>query len=141
MSKKDDKTDDKAAGNDKKATKDTKDTKGEKGEKGKKGGAEGVVASVAGHPRARAAVRRSKGWGGLIGFAIAAYLSHKAGVPTAQAALRALGAGIVGYILAWACAVTVWRHLVMAELRAAYEAGAVQLSEPGSDAAPDKRST
>ena len=35
--------------------------------------------------------------------------------------LRALMAGIVGYMLAWACAVTVWRHLVLAELRAALE--------------------
>jgi len=30
-------------------------------------------------------------------------------------------AGIVGYMLAWMCAVTVWRHLVLAELRAAVE--------------------
>ncbi|MBV8220316.1 MAG: hypothetical protein JO325_17755, partial [Solirubrobacterales bacterium] len=30
-------------------------------------------------------------------------------------------AGIVGYMLAWMCAVTVWRHLVQAEIRAALE--------------------
>ena len=35
--------------------------------------------------------------------------------------LRALVAGIVGYMLAWMCAVTVWRHLVLAELRAVVE--------------------
>ena len=39
--------------------------------------------------------------------------------------MRALVAGIVGYMLAWMCAVTVWRHLVLAELRAALE-----LSQP-----------
>lgn len=80
-----------------------------------------AVPSVAGHPRARAQVRRAKGWGGLAGFGIAAYLSLKAGVPYADAGLRALAAGVAGYMLAWACAVTVWRHLVMAELRAAVE--------------------
>ena len=47
--------------------------------------------------------------------------SYKAGVPTFDVGLRALVAGIVGYMLAWMCAVTVWRHLVLAELRAALE--------------------
>lgn len=79
--------------------------------------------SVAAHPRARAQVRRAKGIGGLAGFVIAGYLSLKAGVPGDQVGLRALGAGIGGYMLAWAAAVTVWRHLVMAELRAAVERG------------------
>ncbi len=104
-----------------KGKKDKKDKKGKKGE-----GEQAAGASVANHPRARAAVRRAKGWGGLVGFAIAGYLSLKAGVPAADAGLRALGAGIAGRIIAWACAVAVWRHLVVAEIRAAYERGAVQ---------------
>lgn len=105
----------------KKADKD----EGEKG-KGKKkgkGGAGAAGPSVAAHPRASYQVRRAKGWGGLIGFGAAAYLSYKAGVPTFDLGLRALIAGIVGYMLAWACAVTVWRQLVLAELRAAVERG------------------
>ncbi|HEV3390968.1 MAG TPA: hypothetical protein VG057_18240, partial [Solirubrobacteraceae bacterium] len=40
---------------------------------------------------------------------------------TFDVGMRALAAGIVGYMLAWMCAVTVWRHLVQAELRAALE--------------------
>ena len=80
-----------------------------------------VVPSVANHPRASYQVRRAKGWGGIAGFAIAGYLSYKAGVPTFDVGLRALVAGMVGYMLAWMCAVTVWRHLVLAELRAAVE--------------------
>ena len=105
---------------------DKSEDKGKKDKKGKKGdGEQATGASVANHPRARAAVRRAKGWGGLIGFAIAAYLSFKAGVPAADAGLRALAAGIAGRILAWACAVAVWRHLVVAELRAAYERGTI----------------
>jgi hypothetical protein len=81
--------------------------------------------SIANHPRARYQVRRAKGWGGIAGFAIAGYLSYKAGIPTFDVGMRALVAGIVGYMLAWMCAVTVWRHLVLAELRAALE-----LSQP-----------
>jgi hypothetical protein len=91
--------------------------------KGKKKAKDGAAngPSVANHPRARYQVRRAKGWGGIAGFAIAGYLSYKAGVPTADVGMRALVAGIVGYMLAWMCAVTVWRHLVQAELRAALE--------------------
>lgn len=109
MSKKDDKADAK---------------KGKKGKKGKGDASAGP--SVAAHPRASYQVRRAKGWGGVAGFGIAAYLSYKAGVPTVDLGLRAIIAGIVGYMLAWACAVTVWRQLVLAELRAAVEQGSVR---------------
>lgn len=121
MSKKDDK-----------AGKDKKDKKGKKG----KGDAAGGP-SVANHPRARAHVRMAKGWGGIIGFSIAGYMAHKAQVPFAIAGLRALAAGVAGYVVAWGCTVTVWRHLVVAELRAAAEAGRVipqagAAEQPGS---------
>jgi len=112
MSKKDDKGAEKSEG---------KKDKGKKG-KGKANASAGP--SIAAHPRASYQVRRAKGWGGIAGFALAAYFSYKAGVPTADLGLRALIAGIVGYMLAWMCAVTVWRHLVLAELRAAAEGAA-----------------
>jgi hypothetical protein len=95
--------------------------KDKKGKKGKGAGDSAAGPSVAAHPRASYQVRRAKGWGGIAGFALAAYFSYKAGVPTADLGMRALIAGIVGYMLAWACAVTVWRQLVLAELRAALE--------------------
>jgi hypothetical protein len=98
--------------------KDKKDKKG----KGKADASTGP--SVAAHPRASYQVRRAKGWGGVAGFGIAAYLSHKAGVPMVDLGLRAIIAGMVGYLLAWACAVTVWRQLVQAELRAAVDRAA-----------------
>jgi hypothetical protein len=107
----------------KKADKDAEQAEGKKdkkGKKGKKANASGGP-SVAAHPRASYQVRRAKGWGGIVGFGLAAYFSYKAGVPTADLGLRALIAGIVGYLLAWACAVTVWRQLVLAEIRAALE--------------------
>lgn len=80
--------------------------------------AEQVLPSVANHPRAGAQVARAKAWGALAGFALVAMLSLRAGVPTADALLRALLAGLAAYVAAWACAVAVWRHLVIAELRA-----------------------
>lgn len=72
--------------------------------------------SVAAHPKAARSVARAKGWGGLAGFLIAGYLS----LPTstlAETGLRALVAGSVCYVAAWAGAVFVWRRLVMVELR------------------------
>ena len=104
-----------------------------KEKKGKKGKGDGG-ASVANHPRARTNVRRAKGWGGILGFSIAAYLAHKASVPFAVAGLRALAAGVAGYVVAWGCAVTVWRHLVVAELRAAAEARQVIPAAPPAEA-------
>jgi hypothetical protein len=122
MAKKDDKSAEKT--NDKEKGKDKgKDKKG-KGKVDSKSGP-----SVAAHPRARQQVRRAKGWGGLAGFGLAAYLSHKAGIPFSQLGFRALVAGVAGYLLAWACAVTVWRHLVLAELRAAHEQTVAHVSE------------
>ena len=119
------------AKNDKTEHKKKDKTKGNKKPKGKKGAAaagEGI--SVAGHPRAAAQVRRAKGLGGVGFFAITAYLSLKAGVPADQAALRAVAIGIAGYMLAWACSVTIWRHLVLAELRAAVESGRATFEGP-----------
>ena len=57
--------------------------KGKKGagKKGKKGAGGSGGPSVAATPRAAAQVRRAKGWGGLVGFAAAAYFSYRASVP------------------------------------------------------------
>ena len=130
------------------AKKDTKKpagkkAKGDKKAKKAKGAADGI--SVAGHPRAAAQVRRAKGFGGVTFFLITAYFSYKAQVPPDQVALRALIGGIGGYMLAWMCSVTVWRHLVLAELRAAIESGRAKMEPPppsggpasGDTAAPD----
>lgn len=72
--------------------------------------------SVAAHPRAARAVAQAKGWGGLAGFFIAGYLSLPTGT-LAQAGLRALIAGSVCYLAAWAGAVFVWRRLVVVEIK------------------------
>ena len=116
-------------------------TKGDKKAKKGKGSADGI--SVAGHPRAAAQVRRAKGFGGVTFFFITAYLSYKAQIPADQIAVRALIGGVGGYLLAWMCSVTVWRHLVLAELRAAIESGRARMEAatpsgtPAAAAAPE----
>ena len=87
--------------------------------------------SVSAHPRAAYAVRRAKGWGGLVGLLLVAWFSHRAGLMAVDVALRALAGGIVGYVVAWVIALQVWRHLVVAEARAAAErVRARTVSEP-----------
>ena len=93
--------------------------KADKKGKGKDEAAEG--ASIANHPRAAASIRRMKAWAGLAGFAIAAVLSLQASVPVVTVGLRALGAGVIGYMLAWWAGVLIWRQLILAEQKAAYE--------------------
>jgi hypothetical protein len=78
--------------------------------------AAGSGLSIAAHPRAARRVAQAKGWGGLVGFVVGGYLS----LPTATfagAALHALVAGVACYVMVWAGAVFLWRHLVVAELR------------------------
>ena len=92
----------KSKGSDSKSAKDATDASGSP--------------SVAAHPRAARSVARAKGWGGLAGFLIAGYLSLPTGT-LAGAALRALIAGSVCYVAAWAGAVFVWRRLVVLEIK------------------------
>ena len=78
-----------------------------------------MTVSVAAHPRARASIRRIRGWTAIGAFAIVLLLTMNAGVPGEEAALRSLIAGLVGNLVGWACALAVWRQLVLAELRIA----------------------
>jgi hypothetical protein len=111
---------DKKAAKAKDAKKDGKDKKAKKGKKGDEdsggGEPEATGPNVAAHPRASRAVARTKSWGGLVGFVLGGYLS----LPTntlAAAGLRALIAGVVCYVVAWAGAVFVWKRLVILELK------------------------
>jgi hypothetical protein len=74
--------------------------------------------TIGAHPRAAAHLRAAKGWGGLIGFGAALFVSLRAGVATDVALLRGLLTGVVMLLLAWACTLAVWRQLILAELRA-----------------------
>lgn len=91
-----------------------REAKGRKGRKARKRG--GELPSVANHPRGGAQVKQAKGWAGLLGFGLVAVVSWQSDVPTEDLLLRALAGGIVAYLVVWAIAVAVWRHLVVTEL-------------------------
>jgi hypothetical protein len=90
---------------------------------------------VSAHPRAAYSIQRAKGLGGLIGLLLVGWLSHRAGALPVDAAFRALVGGIVGYVVCWTLSVQVWRHLVVAEARAAAErvrAAAASAADPAA---------
>jgi hypothetical protein len=72
---------------------------------------------VSAHPRAQRQIRRAKGWGGLAGFALMAWLSHRSGTDFVHLGLRALLGGMVAYVAVWAAAVYIWRQVAVAEIR------------------------
>jgi len=81
-----------------------------------------LTISVAAHPRARASIRRTRARTALVAFGLVLFLSLQAGVPGQEAAIRALVAGLVGNVVGWACALAVWRSLVLAEIKVAADA-------------------
>jgi uncharacterized membrane protein YccC len=98
---------------------DKADKKAKKAKKGTE--ADPNAITVGSHPRARRSVQRWRALGGLIGFGLTLLLSLQAGAPAFDATARALIAGIALHLVAWAVAVTVWRQLMLAELRAMHE--------------------
>lgn len=88
---------------------------------GKKGSAPGVDAGVriADHPRARRQINLAKSYAGLGSFCIVAYLAWQDGFTFVDVAMRALIWGVAIYVLVWAMGVQVWRHIAVAEVRAA----------------------
>jgi hypothetical protein len=94
---------------------DKKDAK--KAKKDKKAEAPSDVVSVAAHPRARASIRRTRARTALFAFVVVLLLSYKGGVPGQEAVVRALIAGLVGNLIGWACALGLWRQIVVQEVR------------------------
>lgn len=92
--------------------------------KGKKKGAEpaGDVVTVAAHPRAKASIRRTRARVAIGVFALVLVMSLNSGVTGQEAVMRAVVAGIVGNLAAWACALAVWRQIVVQEVRSVEEA-------------------
>jgi hypothetical protein len=73
---------------------------------------------VAEHPIAARQVARARAWAALIGFVVAFWLSRRAGLPFPESGARAIVAGIVCRLLAWAALVSLWRQLIPAEIEA-----------------------
>lgn len=90
--------------------------------------AEQIAIRLSDHPRASRQIELARGWGGVGAFAFVGLLSLRAGLPLPTAGFRALLAGVVGYAAGWALAVTVWRHLALAEAEAARESAELRRS-------------
>ena len=82
------------------------------------------------HPRARRHIREAKAWAAIVGFVLVGVLATNAGQPLFDAGLRALAAGIGCYVVAWAVAVAIWRHVARAEVMLAGERIAEQGNGP-----------
>jgi hypothetical protein len=80
-----------------------------------------VEVSIANHPRARAGIRRARTRAALIAFVLVLGLNLLGDQSLFDATWRALLAGIVVNIIVWRCAIVVWRHIVLAEVREAGE--------------------
>jgi hypothetical protein len=79
------------------------------------------LVGISAHPYAAVSVRRWKSRAALAGFLLAAYESYGQSLPFADIALRAVAGGVVGYLIGYAAAVTVWRHLLQAQARLAVD--------------------
>jgi hypothetical protein len=93
-----------------------------KAKKAKKADAPSDVVTVADHPRAKASIRRTRARTALFAFVLVLFLSYKGGVPGQEAVMRAVLAGIAGNLIAWACALALWRQIVVQEVRSVEQA-------------------
>jgi hypothetical protein len=101
---------------------------------------EGVTTiSVKAHPRARASVRRTRARTALAAFAIVLFVCLSGSVPPQEAFLRALIAGLIGNLVGWACALAVWRAIVVQEVRTVAENRRARARARAEAAAADAR--
>jgi hypothetical protein len=85
-----------------------------------------VVVSISAHPRARVGVRRARTRAAFLAFALVLVLNLLGDQTLFDAAWRALLAGLVVNIVVWRCAIVVWRHIILSELRQVAEARAAR---------------
>ncbi len=91
------------------------------------------------HPRARQQIDAAKAWGALILFLLVGFFSMQAGMDAFTVGVRALVAGIFGYVAAWAIALVVWRQVARNEVedvRRRLAAEAEAAAEAERDATP-----
>jgi hypothetical protein len=99
--------------------------------------AEQIRITIGAHPRARRSVQRARALGGLLGFLVTLVLSLHAGVPGFDATARALIAGIVVHLAAWAIAVAIWKQLMLAELQQLHDRRLERLERRAENARGD----
>jgi hypothetical protein len=89
-----------------------------KEDKKKQGDGKGeALVSISQHPRAKAGIRRVRTRAAFIAFVAVFALNVMGDQALFDAVWRALVAGIVVNIVAWRCAIVVWRHIVLNELQ------------------------
>jgi hypothetical protein len=93
----------------------------DKEKKAKKDEPAPVTVSIAQHPRAKAGIRRARTRAAFGAFVLVFALNMLSSGDAFTSTWRALLAGIVVNIIVWRCAIVVWRHVVVAELRAEEE--------------------
>ncbi|MFT4034985.1 MAG: hypothetical protein QM679_05365 [Patulibacter sp.] len=74
------------------------------------------------HPRARASIAYAKAWGAVIGFALAAWLGYRGGIPFVDLVVRAIAIGALSCLAVWGVAQAIWKQILFAELAAARKA-------------------
>ncbi|GAC1323728.1 MAG: hypothetical protein NVSMB25_20420 [Thermoleophilaceae bacterium] len=96
-----------------------KSAKGRKGSAAAGASAQPNAIKLSEHPRAQRQIRHAKSWAALFAFGFASYAAWHGGTPFVETIVRGLMWGVAAYLLVWACAVQAWRHLAVAEVRAA----------------------
>lgn len=74
---------------------------------------------LADHPRAIGQIRTVRSWCALLAFLAVGLYSQHSGVTLESTLTRALEAGLIGYLVAWAGMVMIWRQLAQAEIETA----------------------
>ena len=104
------------------AKKTNKKAQSGKRKAGKKGSATAAASRevrIADHPRARRQINLAKSYAGLGAFGLVAYSAWQDSFAFVDVATRAMIWGVAIYVLVWAMGVLVWRHIAVAEVRAA----------------------
>ena len=93
------------------ADKKKKKGKGDEAAEGK------LTVSISAHPRAKAGIRRARTRAAFFAFIAVLVLNLLGDQALFDAVWRALLAGIVVNVVVWRCAIVVWRHIILSELR------------------------
>jgi hypothetical protein len=83
----------------------------------KKKGADGPIVTISAHPRAKAGIRRARTRAAFGAFMLVLALNVVGNQDLFDAVWRALLAGIVVNVIVWRCAIVVWKHIIVSELK------------------------
>src|SRR4051794_8879432 len=76
-----------------------------------------VTVSIAAHPRAKAGIRRVRTRAAFGAFMLVLALNLIGHQDLFDALWRALLAGIIVNVIVWRCAIVVWKHVIVSEVR------------------------